>query len=155
MPSFKPYKHGIGFEVAISPKGVRRWKPIQWLTPYLYGSDVEFVVTPHPKQHCDLDYEWVLWRWDGANKHHVNKGKGRLRQENSSKEIYVGYLSLTGHYILDMRWGTDIENNKDYQLMVNFTVMDRDIHRMNLAFTLSSGTIGAILGALIAIALRG
>ena len=144
-------------EVKITGVGFwRRFPIIGWRIPYVYGSDIVFRVTPKQKPTGDkpLLFTWVLSRWDGQNQFIVNQDGGEFDKGKNSKKIDVGYLSITGHHILDMRWGEDISNKKN-QIMVNFTLLDRDTYAVNWIFNLTSGILGAIIGAVIALAVTG
>jgi len=150
MPSFRTYDRS-GFKVDLSPSGLRRFKLLEWLFPYLYGSIVEFKCKIEPKQKGNLPFDWILWRWDGIQKHEVGKGKGELPMGNKMMKLNIGYLSVTGHHILDMRWGETVGSAEPYDIVANFTLMDRDIHTQKLVFIISSGFAGAIIGAIAAI----
>lgn len=158
MPVFRSYKYetrDIGFEISMRPVGIRRCKFVRWYLPYLYGSDVEFeaVLKTNAKHREALQYDWTLFRWDGIRTNKVTSGDGEMSPTEKSRRINVGYLSVTGHHILEMRWGTDISAVEEPRSMVNFTLMDRDVYTVNWVYNLSSGIIGAIIGALIALAI--
>jgi len=151
MAVFRSYEKP---KVLLRPVGIRRCKLVSWYLPYLYGSDVEFeaIVKSNSKRNETLKYEWILRRWDGQQRFDVNSGNGGLPSTEKSKRINVGYLSVTGHHVLDMKWGKDLSTIQNYTIMANFTLMDRDVYTVNWIYNLSSGIIGAIIGALIALA---
>jgi len=137
--------------IILNSTGIRRYKFFRWFLPYLYGSDVEFIMKTKTSVKDKIPYEWIIYRWDGHAKYEVDKGSGIYDPLIKYEKIYVGYLSPSGHYILDLRCGNDIANNETYTLMVNFTLMDRDIFTVNWMHNLTSGIFGAVIGAIIAI----
>ena len=158
MPAFRPVDYG-DYKVSMKPSGIRQWFHN---IPYLYGTNINFIMTisveNKRKRMPRLEYEWALWRWDGNSKHRVNSGNGATdipRSNKISVPMSIGYLSLTGHYILDIQVAENLQNISRFEIIANFTLIDRDILTANLGIALLSGLIGAIIVTLIALATKG
>lgn len=151
MPKFRTYK-GNNYNVSIRPVGVRRCWPLG-LFPYFYGSDVVFDVGIRIRDNKELPYQWRLSMWDGQTRLWISQNNnGKLCPYEKHKTINMGTLFVPGQYSLQMRWGHGIVNGKDYELMVAFTIADRDIHVLNWGLVLI-GVVGGIIGTLITMAI--
>jgi hypothetical protein len=148
MPVFRTYNR-TNYSTSIRPVGVRRCWPLG-LFPYWYGSDVKFEVGVKSRTTKALPYQWRLSMLSGQGAHWVSQNNnGVLRPNEKYKVIYVGNLFRPGQYSLQMRWGDDIANEKNWELMAAFTIIDRDIQALNWALALIGIIVGAIVGALV------
>ena len=154
MPVFREYE-GSNWTVRIYPYNkVRR---LAKSFPYFYGSYVSFMMRIKGQRRgkgiSATKYEWQLWRWDVNTKERVKNGHGefpRPPKGKIKKKLDMGYISIPGQYILDMRFQETTDGKEgvcSFEQAATFTVLDRDLFSAQWLSIIIGGAIGAVIGS--------
>ena len=166
MATIQPYKGSSGFSPQIELTGYRAFKlfgkfRIFGWAPYLSGSVITFRVSLRDKSEESIPYEWRLSR-EGRDRPYWVEGKGdnedprrgQIERGKRDEIIDIGFLFYGGKHSFQMRWKDEISAGDRFQDVVYFSVEDHDAYIIRWMQVVLSGIIGAIIGAVIALAAK-
>ena len=166
MATIQQYKGRSGFSPKIELNGYRgfklfgRFRIFGW-APYLSGSVITFRVTLRDKSEESIPYEWRLSRegkdrpfWVEGKGDAENPIRGQIERGKRDEIINIGFLFYGGKQSFQMRWKDEISAGGPFQDVLYFTVEDHDAYIARWIQVALSGIIGAIIGAVIALAAK-
>jgi len=166
LATIQQYKGRGGFSTQIDLTGYRgfklfgRFRIFGW-APYLSGSVITFRVTLRDKSEEAIPYEWRLSRegkdrplWVEGKGDAENPIRGQIERGKRDEIINIGFLFYGGKQSFQMRWKDEISAGGPFQDVIYFTVEDHDAYIARWIQVALSGIIGAIIGAVIALAAK-
>lgn len=166
MATTHEYKGRGGFSPQIDLTGYRglklfkRFRIFGWV-PYLSGSVITFRVSLRDESEESIPYEWRLSRegkngafWVEGKGDKENPRRGQIERGRRDGIINIGFLFYGGKHSFQMRWKDEIGAGDAFQDVLYFSVEDHDVYITRWMQVAFSGIIGAIIGALIALAAK-
>lgn len=166
MATTHEYKGRGGFSPQIDLTGYRgfrlfrKFRIFGWV-PYLTGSVITFRVSLRDKSEESIPYEWRLSRegkngafWVEGKGDKENPIRGQIEGGKRDEIINIGFLFYGGKHSFQMRWKDEISAGARFQDVLYFSVEDHDVYILRWMQIAFSGIIGAVIGAVIALAAK-